>query len=409
MASRFAAALAAMSLWTGADAMRPLVESGNGTEAADDPMDACRVRAHPDVALSAGWSPPFAQVASVGTIHGFMIFIDFSDAAAVPDSAPGVYDFIAPGADEFLRNSSYGQLSLAITADTAQIYRMPAPMADYEWTLDEAAHRRYVQDALDAYLAADEGRTEVPVADVLYIVAPPNAAKMWNSLAAAFTPWTRAGQFVATRVVTLGLDAYFRTGAKTLAHETGHSMALPDYYPTDREHALGHFVAGFSLMGDSSEQGPDHFAWDKWRLGWLPDAAVACVSAKGSTTHTLAPVEEAPAPGKTQAVVVAVSATRVLVAEARARRGADAATLCADAAGVLLYTVDTRVPSGRGPVRVLGNAPERRTCGAYPANRAALSLDAGRSAALAAAEFGVTVTLLAQEPEAAYTIRVDYL
>lgn len=409
--SQFAAALAATSLWTGAHAMRHLIPSGNGTNAGDDPMDACRVRAHADVSLSAGWSSPFAQVESVGTIQGFMIFIDFPDAEAGNTSAQGVYDSLVPGANEWLHNSSYGQLALDIKADTSRFYRMPEPMADYEWTLDEDPHRRYVQDALDAYLAADSSRTEVPVAHVLYIVAPPSASKFWNSLAASFTPWTRGEQFVATRAVTLGMDAYIETGFKTLAHETGHSMALPDYYPTDRENPLGHFVAGFSIMADSAEQAPDHFAWDKWRLGWLPDEAVACVTEKGaSTTHVLTPIEDAPAAGHTQAVVVAYNATRVLVAEVRARRGADAATLCADAAGVLLYTVDTRVPSGAGPVRILNNVvPDRWSCGNTPANRAPLSLDEDRSATLTDAEFGVTITLLAQESEDRYTIRVDYL
>ncbi|CAJ0552315.1 Ff.00g062940.m01.CDS01 [Fusarium sp. VM40] len=103
-------------------------------------------------------------------------------------------------------------------------------------------------------------------------------------------------------------------------------------------------------MGDVSGIGPDFFAWDKWRLGWINDDSVDCVSDPGITEHTLIPLELKTSDKDIKAVVVAVNHTSALVAEARVPKGIDS-DVCAP--GVLLYTVDTSVKSGSGPVRVL--------------------------------------------------------
>lgn len=161
-------------------------------------------------------------------------------------------------------------------------------------------------------------------------------------------------------------------------------------------------------MGATFEQAPDMFGWDKWRMGWLADSAVHCITEKGSTTHVLAPLEKkADGPESTQAVVVATSGTTVLVAEARTQNGVDA-----EACGtvVLLYTVDTKVVSGKGPVRVLSSLDvDLRWCGGYVNNLAPLSFTSPRKSSLTVEEWGVTVTLTEHdEATDSWTIKVDY-
>lgn len=376
--------------------MRPVIQTNDTTEI--DPMNACRLLAHTNVYLSVGWAP-LNCVESTGTVRGFVFFVDFPDADANGTNAQEVHDNVVPKAKEWLRTSSYGQLSLDITADTSQFYRMPEPASAYNWTsITAEMHAKYIEDALAAYGKA------LPEMDVLYVMAAPTAQALPNSQTSFFRPTTRSGDMVATKAVTTGIDVY--ESYKVFAHETGHTLCLPDYYPTDYENPLGYYVAGFSIMGDHREQAPDHFAWDKWRMGWLPDTAVDCVSQKGTTTHVLTALESTPGRG-TQAVVVAASDTQALVAEVRTKSGVDD-TLCGDASGVLLYTVDTLVPTGQGPVRVLDNSPTRWTC-RYPANRGALSFDEGRSRSLTVDQFNVTVSLMAQEASGYYTIKVENL
>jgi len=420
-----AAALAVLSACPIAYAMPPLhrpddFDNNNGTtngttdgnSTSTDPMAACKLPAHMNVWLSSGFAPTFDCVPSQGTIRGFMIFVDFPDASAnASEASPKeLYDSLVPAASDWVQTSSYGQLSLDITADTSKFHRMPAPTTSYGWTaMTSEMHTQYIRDAVDAYL---EGQELPKAVDVLYVMAPPSAQTFFNSLTSSFRPTVRSKSgdevTIAQRACTMGVDVYGpTTGYRTLVHETGHTMCLADYYPTDRMNPLGYFVAGFSLMGDSTQPGPDHFAWDKWRMGWLPDTAVECVGVSDmmTTRHVLTPMEQKPRAGETQAVVIAVSDTKALVAEARTQSGVDD-QLCGP--GVLLYTVNTQVASGMGPIRVLNNTPDRYTCGGYPGNRAPLSLDEGRSRSLTAEEFGVTVTLTDQAMDR-FTIEVKHI
>jgi hypothetical protein len=60
MITQLAAAFAALSLWPGAYAMRPVFVSSNNTadgNATTDPMAACKLYAHMNVHLSSGWEP----------------------------------------------------------------------------------------------------------------------------------------------------------------------------------------------------------------------------------------------------------------------------------------------------------------------------------------------------------------
>ncbi|KAK7950952.1 uncharacterized protein PG986_006680 [Apiospora aurea] len=129
---------------------------------------------------------------------------------------------------------------------------------------------------------------------------------------------------------------------------------------------------------------------------------------RGSTTHVLSPLEKkAEGPDSTQAAVVATSGTTLLVAEARTQNGVDD-MLCGP--GVLLYTVDTNMPSGHGPVRVVnGLDVDLRWCGGYPSNLAPLSCTSPRKSSLTVQEWGVTVTLTEHdEASDSWTIKVNY-
>lgn len=147
---------------------------------------------------------------------------------------------------------------------------------------------------------------------------------------------------------------------KLLAHEGGHTIGLPDLYggPGGRG-----YIGGWDLMGNLGGPAPDHFAWHKWKLGWLDDAQLSCVAARGtSVQQTLTPAEIA---GGRKAIVVRYGTTRAYVAEVRARLGLDSATCDT---GVLVYSVDSAVQSGAGPVRVQDAKPRSGGCGGNELN-----------------------------------------
>ncbi|KAM0475733.1 hypothetical protein ACHAP7_007230 [Fusarium lateritium] len=345
-------------------------------------------------------------VSSKGTIQGFMIFVDFSDAEAMEgETAKDNYDFLVPEADKWFQETSFDQLRLNITADTSKFYRMPHSAESYNWDagLNNQQHYDYIVDALDAYMN-DSANSAPAATDILYIVPTRNAAWFSRSLASAFAAFTRDEQYVSKRAVTFGVDPYNSWGYKALNHETGHSMCLPDLYPLDTSFPTGEYTGGWSVMGNVGGIAPDYFAWDKWRLGWLLDEDIDCVLEHGTTRHTLTPVETA---GGTKAVVVAVNKTSALVAEVRVAKGADS-KICAP--GVLLYTIDTTLATGQGPIRVLDATPGSDSCGSEvsgwePLNDATLSSDGVKSYEIAGWDIKVT---LVSEKDNEFQIEVEY-
>ncbi|KAK8061959.1 hypothetical protein PG994_008325 [Apiospora phragmitis] len=389
----------------------------NTATAAGD-VSACKLPAMQSVYLSAGFGYQGDCVPSNGTLRAFMFFVDFPNAPATEASPQALHDVYLPGAADWYATASQGALTLDVTADTARFVRMPAASTSYGWArgLSAEAHYKYIQDAVEAYL--NTSASAIPAGmEVLYIAPTKNAREISFSPTYMSSVSARAGggQRIARKAVTFGLDAYETWGFKVLNHETGHTMCLPDYYPFEAGRSTGYYVGGWSLMGDINGLAPDWFAWDKWRLGWLPDAAVECVDMGNgtstspspsdmSTTHTLRPLS-ATGDG-TRAVVVARYGQEALVAEMRTETGLDD-SLCA-APGVLLYTVSTLVATGDGPVKVLNVNPGSARCAGGQLNDATLSLRgvAGRASAYSVPGWGVKVTVTAQTDDSAM-IRID--
>ncbi|KAF9768800.1 hypothetical protein IL306_013846 [Fusarium sp. DS 682] len=373
---------------------------------------ACKLAANNSVYLSVGFDYNGDCVSSSGTLNGFMIFVDFSDAEPTQGETPqSLYDAVVPQTTEWYKQASYGALALNITADVSKFYRMPASAASYGWErgLNSTEHEEYIQDALDAYTAKGT-HLPPPESDVLYVV-PVNSAGgrgISRSITFASRAKTRQGDYVARKTVTSGTDIFTSWGPKSwlaLAHETGHTMCLADFYPFE-DLGLGYYVGGWSAMGDVSGIGPDFFAWDKWRLGWINDKSIDCVSETGTTQHTLTPLELKTSDSDIKAVVIAVNQTSALVAEARIPEGLDSG-VCAP--GVLLYTADTSAETGYGPVRVLDVTPGSKGCGTggvYDKNDGTLSLTPGRVSSYTVPGWGVKVTVIKQT-EKSYTIEVD--
>ena len=400
-------ALCCLSVW-----VRPAAAASSAEK-----VSPCKLPARAGVDLSEGFGSNGLHCApSVGVLNAFMLFVDFPDSPAPAAETPqSLYDVFLPEAAQWYANSSYGQLSLNITADTSRFYRMPARAASYGWQrgLTAEAHYKYIQDAIEAYSSGNASRA-VPAADVLYVV--PTKAARAISFSPTYMNDVRArgggGERVAVKAVTFGLDAYESWHFKVLNHETGHTMCLPDLYPEGRPTGL--WVGGWDMMGYINGPSPDYFAWHKWKLGWLSDEQVGCVAEKGSSTHTLSPIEVASVPaggkngtgeeggdGSVKAVVFKHNDTAALVAEVRSKLGGDSA---ACSTGVLLYTVSTTLASQQGSIKVLDATPKSGGCAGEELNDAPLTLSGTKSYRVA--EWGVEVSIVETKGDS-FVIKVD--
>ena len=166
---------------------------------------------------------------------------------------------------------------------------------------------------------------------------------------------------VITNGVTRGVD-WFDFSPYVIAHEMSHTMGLPDTYEIGATSpALHAHVGNFGIMGlivphtggsilGSLDplNGNEMLAWHRWQLGWVEDSEVFC--ATSSTTS----IEFGPLTKNlgSRMLVMPVDSSRVLVAENRASDGYDQNLLTG---GVLVYSVDTRIDTGKGPIKVQGD------------------------------------------------------
>ena len=101
-----------------------------------------------------------------------MLFVDFPDAAAT-ETTSSVYNLLAPGAQTYFANESFGRLTLNIT-EIPRWYRMSKPStatASGEAASRSTQHRAYIQEAVShADADVDFSRYQI-----VYVVSTKNA------------------------------------------------------------------------------------------------------------------------------------------------------------------------------------------------------------------------------------------
>ncbi|MDT0319930.1 M6 family metalloprotease domain-containing protein [Streptomyces millisiae] len=324
------------------------------TSAAEPNAARCRLPAATDD-LGSGFPVDEQALPAVGTLRAAMVFVDFEDHPAPRGSLLKAEANLRSGV-EYLEDLSGGELDIEVTGSDGWV-RMPEPSTSYPFDrgLSYEDHVRYLGDAVRA---ADDG-FDFSNTDVVWVVATEEAENISFSPTTNHLDVTADGNHL-THAVTFGYDQW-RWGGLVLAHETGHTLGLPDLYlfeaPPDDPTNWHAAVGGWDLMGLISGQAPEYFAWQRWQLGWLADRQVVCAPARGSTTATLVPVAESTTTARPSAdatLVLPLSATRAVVVENRQAIGYDREILTP---GALVYTVDTSVRTGRGPIRVVDATP----------------------------------------------------
>ena len=150
------------------------------------------------------------------------------------------------------------------------------------------------------------------------------------------------GASIATGI-TSGYDLN-HWGGIWLAHETGHSLSLPDLYHCGQD-SLNRYVGTFGLMGRCDAKAPGYFAFERWMLGWLDDSQIYC----HETGEAVVDVEALENDGGTKAVIVPVDSTTAVIVESRRKIGFDQPMA---KEGALVYVINTLNETGYGPIQV---------------------------------------------------------
>lgn len=330
-----------------------------------------------------------------------MIMVDFPDIPAAGRAADRSAFFADYGRD-YLDRASYGRYRLDLEPTPGWI-RMPASWSSYGVARGNRSEvmEAYVQDAIDA--ARAEG-TDFGDTDFVYVVADDNVPAQPTVSQANIFDTLRAGERkIPGAALVFGRRADSPTWQRgNFVHEANHLYGLPDLYNVHNGASV-EFAGGWDTMSMAGIS--DLIGWHKWKFGWLADDQVACVRESGTSAHTLKPIGS---PDGANIAVVKTGPRTAVVAEARTRTGLDR-EICGE--GVLLYTVDSGIETGRGPVRVVdalpGSEGGRACADRSPAELAELGdapLRAGGSHTFAD---GVRVAVDGERDGGGYAVRIS--
>lgn len=363
----------------------------------------------------------------IGKLKALMIVIDFPDAKAsdntgvngmpgkpqvdngnrihghVLKTAQDYYDYLMPNAHAFYDTSSYGQLDFDVTlvkssnAADGGVFTCSKSLYgngkdDPGYALDRGGDvDSYLKDALTQAKSTLQNYPGGPY-NMIYVVAAENAVGIsyGPTDTNGDTANTYSGRTDFTSLVRIGYDSYSVWKTKAVNHETGHSMGLVDYYingfsgygggqcdPNTGTADYYPMVGHWNIMGFINGPAPDFFAYDKWRYGWIRDDQVDIITANGTTTHQLTPVET---PGGTKLIVIPGASKGIAyVMEYRQVAGVDNTAVTEkstdsdpnyqnenwkhnygtfNSPGILMYKIDDNVDSLSGPLTIVDLHPD---------------------------------------------------
>ena len=107
-------------------------------------------------------------------------------------------------------------------------------------------------------------------------------------------------------------------------------------------------------MGSGSAA-PEILVWSRFLTGMLKNSQIHCLNSSETTTHWLVPIEQQSE--KLKGVIIPLNDFTAIVVESRRNYGYD--NIGTDAEGVIVYTIDTRIPYCRSPAHIV--SPNRST------------------------------------------------
>lgn len=292
----------------------------------------------------------------MGTVKVTILMVDFPDSVASMSVATA-YAKIS-GAKQFFTDMSYGKMTYDISQPSSSWIRMPKASTQYNFSTGQS-HLAYVKDAV----AAADSTVDFSTTDSLVVIQNPDTTSIsaiGPSMALSKGQGVTADGKEMLNIVTSGNDINVH-GYLWLNHEVTHTLGLVDLYASSPASSSFHdslpYTGGFSLMGLSSIAAmfaPSPLAWERYVLGWIDDSQVNCVNPRkdGEATALITPINTI---GGTKALIVPVGDTKVVVIESRRRQNVDA-NLSKE--GALVYTVDSSIQSGAGPVKVFPSGSE---------------------------------------------------
>lgn len=246
-------------------------------------------------AVPSNWS---SGMASVGAAHVLGLRITFPDhqfeendtldalqsiigpktqnAAAPAGTSPFPYESLSA----YYYRASYGKLSLTGEAfDYTAKYERDYYTNNPESLVAEALAALDESENLSRFDANKDGKL-----DAVYVhFAGPDTgwgSVWWSNESTASDPTLyEDGSVRLWNMVLLAENSSNSWAARTIIHETGHVLGLPDYYSARSQTGQGSDRSGILTFDMMMQNMGDHNGYSKWLVGWLPEEKITRIVA----------------------------------------------------------------------------------------------------------------------------------
>ncbi len=331
-----------------------------------------------DVYKTEGPNDPLIYDSTLGHKKAIMVYVDFPNQPQTIDTKERQAKIL--DGDTFYNifaKQSYGKF----TIDIDHVHgwrRMPKPSTQYN--SDETLPHR------DLYIEILALYPEINFLEYDYIMANMNGHGNVAFGARDDEAIPYRGQKINVALNIVDQDPY------TLAHETGHLMGLPDLY-TYGDLTPKHPTGPWDIMSIDGATG--FLGWHRHKFGWLDDDRKTYLT-QGTHNLTLAPLNEDR--GLSMIAVPTDNPTKpskVFVIEVAQPLSFKPDKLPRPA-GVLIYSVDAKLPTGENPVVVYAAPGKTLIHAAYHEGETFDAEDAP-----------MTVNVLKKNDNGSYRIQVD--
>jgi len=313
--------------------------------------ESCKI-ADGDSALSnmtAGFPIPFGRIDLTKGARIKVLGVDFADKLGSTSSPKNASESKTSAVEKFWKSQSTVPLSFDWSWNSDWLH-LPETIKSYglggsffEGKFNPTQYFGFVQNII----ALADPLTDFTGTNFLFITFPPGIT---NDEIGTFLVHTQGsystGEGTIFNLIVAGGDY---ANADTYIHEFGHALGLTDIRDTQdvgNQNSDGMF---YDIM--NNPRYPELLVWHRFLLGFLEDQQIHCITTQESSTHLLEPV--AANTRGVKGLIIPISNTEAIVVELRRSIGFDTALSNRnDLLGVVVYTLDTKIPYRRSPVRV---------------------------------------------------------
>jgi M6 family metalloprotease-like protein len=290
-------------------------------------------------------------IPSIGEHKAIVLFVDFSDLPADPRAITEWKNTQIPYAERAFSVMSYGKYKITYEIQD-KFYHLPTKYGSYiqkeivSNPLSKPKHGLEFNKLLKSAILVANQDIDFSQYDFVNLVTP------------TFDPPSDGGAVTARGFsadgktifpATLGpIDSYLDdpTQKNWLLHETGHLLGLIHVYNYEGG------VASWDVMGNVFGI-DDYLGWNKFFLGWIDDNQVNCIDSKSDSEsiHLLTPIGSTST--GTKIAMIKISKTKAILVESRRKTELD--NLSDFNSGVIVYELDTSIPSGKGAIKIVSN------------------------------------------------------